>query len=464
MSDRNEELPGAGRRPTTAPAEEFEPAAALDNQKGMPDAPPAEAAVSAPSEPADTPAGAIAGTPAADGGPSWRPGEETPGEMRPGEETPGEERPGAATEPSSPLSSGGSRYRGLAAGLAIALLLVLALVGTAPFWAPLLPWGGARDDSEMIARIDRLETGQRQLEATPTQIAEVGQQQAATRDALSQLEQRTAALETKPPQPPPEFAEMRQQIATLSAGIADLAARIERQGQSVEAQAAGQMSRLDSLETSLRGQQSAAADLAARLQALEKAGRSRADNLSDLGLALSLLQIHNAVEAGRPFTAEYNVLAALAKGQPELMSAAAPLAEASQTGVAGRSVLAQRLRDLGKQIAAAAAPASPAEGGGWAGAALERLQRLVRVRRAEDVQPGREAEAAVTVAERAIAGGDIARAVAAVETLQGPAAASAAPWLRMAHQRLAVDAALQRLEALLTARLGDTAAVPGSSG
>jgi tetratricopeptide (TPR) repeat protein len=116
------------------------------------------------------------------------------------------------------------------------------------------------------------------------------------------------------------------------------------------------------------------------------------------------------------------------------------------------------------EIPAAAAPASPAEGGGWAGAALERLQRLVRVRRAEDVQPGREAEAAVTVAERAIAGGDIARAVAAVETLQGPAAASAAPWLRMAHQRLAVDAALQRLEALLTARLGDTAAVPGSSG
>ena len=63
------------------------------------------------------------------------------------------------------------------------------------------------------------------------------------------------------------------------------------------------------------------------------------------------------------------------------------------------------------------------------------------------------------MAERALAGGDLARAVAAIETLhRAPAAAEPlADWLRKARERLAVEAALHRLEALLTARLGDTA-------
>ena len=57
-----------------------------------------------------------------------------------------------------------------------------------------------------------------------------------------------------------------------------------------------------------------------------------------------------------------------------------------------------------------------------------------------------------------------ARAVAAIETLQGPAAAAAADWLRKARERLAAEAALQRLEALLAGRLGEPAAAAGSPG
>src|SRR3954452_8343786 len=47
-------------------------------------------------------------------------------------------------------------YRGLALGLAATLLLVLAVVGTAPFWAPLLPWGdeGSGTDPAIVERLD----------------------------------------------------------------------------------------------------------------------------------------------------------------------------------------------------------------------------------------------------------------------------------------------------------------------
>ena len=75
-----------------------------------------------------------------------------------------------------------------------------------------------------------------------------------------------------------------------------------------------------------------------------------------------------------------------------------------------------------------------------------------RVRRPS--QPGGGPEAAVTAAERALAGGDLDGAVAALGRLSGAPAEVAAPWLSLAKERLAVEAALDRAEALLVAQLG----------
>ena len=63
-------------------------------------------------------------------------------------------------------------------------------------------------------------------------------------------------------------------------------------------------------------------------------------------------------------------------------------------------------------------------------------------------------EAALSAAERSLAAGDLAGAVAALDPLSGPAAEAARPWLQMARQRLAVEAALHQVEGLLVARLG----------
>ena len=252
-------------------------------------------------------------------------------------------------------------------------------------------------------------------------------------------------------------------LSDLRTGLDQLAQA--QQGRQ-QAQAADLAARLNPLTQGLQAQQSSLAALENRLQAFEKTAQSRAGGLTDMGLMLALMQVRNAVEAGTAFPGQYEALTSLAKGRPEISAAAAPLAEAARTGTADRAELAQELQGLAQQI-----DATPAVGdgeGGWAGATLDRLRGLVRVRRADETDPGKQAAAAISVAERSLAGGDLARAVTAIETLQGPgqgpeqgpAASAIAEWLRKARERLAVEAALHRLEALLTARLGDTAPAP----
>src|SRR5207248_8060488 len=130
--------------------------------------------------------------------------------------------------------------------------------------------------------------------------------------------------------------------------------------------------------------------------------------------------------------------------------AAMPLAEPAKTGVASRAVLIARLHALAGAIATAAAPPADPD---WGDKVLARLRGLVTIRRIDGASQS-EPEAAVSAAERALRGGDLAGAVAALDRLAGPPAETARPWLQMARQRLAVEAALHRVEELLTARLG----------
>ena len=95
---------------------------------------------------------------------------------------------------------------------------------------------------------------------------------------------------------------------------------------------------------------------------------------------------------------------------------------------------------------------------------LSRLGGLVQVRRidggGQPPQPEPDRQKMVDNALRELAGGDLAAAVAVLDRPDG-AADAAGPWLRMAKQRLGVEAALHRIEALLAARLGNAAAASG---
>ncbi len=72
----------------------------------------------------------------------------------------------------------------------------------------------------------------------------------------------------------------------------------------------------------------------------------------------------------------------------------------------------------------------------------------------------------MALAEGALAADDLAGAVAALETLHGPAMVAAREWLETAHRRLAAEAALRKATALVTAQLtaDRKQAAPAASG
>lgn len=297
--------------------------------------------------------------------------------------------------------------------LALALGVLVVVVATSPFWAPglmpLLPWGETKAAppqadpvAALAARVDRLETAQSNEKQT---IAATG---SADKAALARLDQRLTTLENKPPPPPPDLSGMQQQIAALSG-------------------------RADTLDKAVKAQQAA--------------------DPTDAALALIALQIGDAVRAARPFAAEYQTFATLAKNRPEIAKAAAPLEEPAATGVASRVVLTQELRALAGKIETVAPP--PAKN--WRERVVAQLRGLVTIRRLDGTGDS-PAEAAVDRAQQALSKGDLAEAAASLGKLSGDDADAAKPWLQLAEARLGVERALQKITTLLAARLGNAAA------
>ena len=87
---------------------------------------------------------------------------------------------------------------------------------------------------------------------------------------------------------------------------------------------------------------------------------------------------------------------------------------------------------------------------------------LVTIRRI-DGSSHTGSEGAAGTAQAALARGDLAVAVAALEPLTGADAEAARPWLLMARERLAAETALDHVQELLTERLGSPSAAPGAT-
>jgi hypothetical protein len=321
--------------------------------------------------------------------------------------------PETAPEPISEPGPVQRRRRAvLALGIGLAVLIVV-IAATSPFWAPrlmpLLSGGEEKPAAQqpdpvaaLATRVDRLEAaqpGERQA------IAAAGN---ADKAALARIDQRLTVLENKPPPPPPDLSGIQQQLATLSG-------------------------RVDTLDKAVKAQQAA--------------------DPTDAALALVTLQIGEAVRTARPFAAEYQAFVALAKNRPEMAKAAAPLEEPSATGVASRVVLTQQLRTLAKKIETVAPP--PAKN--WRERVVAQLRGLVTIRRVDGSSDSPN-QAAADKAQKVLAQGDLAGAVAALGKLSGDDAAAAKPWRQLADVRLQVEEALHKVTTLLAARLGHAAA------
>lgn len=301
----------------------------------------------------------------------------------------------------------------LAAAVASVVIIVM-IIAAAPFWAPAvmhaLPWGTQAEVAEPVKA-----PAARPVAAPPpgeAELAALKAQAAQNAAVMQQLSQRVAALEAKPAPAPPDLRPLEQQLGVLDKTTTDLDQRVA---------------------------------------ALDKAAQQRpAADPKNIALALALLQIREAVETGRPFDAEYQALAALARDNKDITAAAVPLAAPAASGVASRAVLTDRLRQLAPQIAAA----RPAEESTWTSGIVARLRSLVTIRRIEPGEGQTPAEAAVATAQHDVASSDLAGAVGALDGLAQPNRAVAEPWLKMAKTRLAVETALRQVQAALIGTLG----------
>jgi hypothetical protein len=150
---------------------------------------------------------------------------------------------------------------------------------------------------------------------------------------------------------------------------------------------------------------------------------------------------------GAPFPRAQSVAMVLAADDPEMVEALRPLGPVALAG-------APSLRSLVESFAPAAEAAVLAEAGiEPAGTLAAVAARAMRFGAALGVG-GTSALDATGVAETALARGDLAAAMAALEALDGPPAAALAPWREAAARRMVADSAAALLSRLVAARVG----------
>jgi hypothetical protein len=289
--------------------------------------------------------------------------------------------------------------------LASSLILVLALVATSPYWAvplaSILPWG-AGGNSGGVALGGRLDAVEQKLAAIPGQPA---------------------------PGVTPDLTGIEDKLQDQAAALGKLQDSAQRLDQ-----------RLASLEARIAGM----SDDPQRL------------------LLVSLSELSAAMGTSRPFAGELAASEALALGKPDTLAQLKTLDGAAATGIPGAAVLARQFSaEVAPALMRAGAETNSA-GESWWQRILARIESLVVIRRTD--QEGEKSAdpvtAAVAMAEAALDQGDIAGAVGAVEGLPEETAAPALPWLALARQRLAAEAAVA--QAIQSASQAMTATTPGA--
>lgn len=401
----------------------------------------------------------------------------------------------SAARPAADGTAPAPRRRARWAALYFALLLAVVLggVGSAPYWAPpllpLLPWGQAAKPpteaySRLAARVGAIEAGSRAAAAAAAGASQQNDQAIAAAAAhLRTLDKRITALEAKesaaPAVDPAQIEAMRKELGRLAERLAGFEKtpaspgtaappqaaldKIEQQiaanegrSQSRAEQLRDEIAKLKAEETRLDALTAGLADRVPAIAA-ELHARRAADN-SDAALFLGLLQLRDAFAEARPFTQEYKTFLTMVGNRPDLAEAAKPLAAAAKSGVASRVALLHGLAELAGRIAAKKPLPAKKD---WRSRLAGEVASLVKIRRIDE-NGAPAPQAAINAAQLALAHGDLAGAVKALEPLSGTAAEAARPWLDQARQRLAAEAAFAHLQDVMVRELvgGSTPAAP----
>ncbi|MFA7430878.1 MAG: mitofilin family membrane protein [Rhodospirillaceae bacterium] len=330
----------------------------------------------------------------------------------------------------------GSGVRRAALAVGAVLLVLLIVYASLPWWRSALP-------PEYQAWTSTILPASEGDTALRGEVADLRDAMGALRTSLRDLETRVAQQANAPQQAGGTSAE---DLAALRQKVEQLANAAP--GPDIDAV----QTRLTELENS-RAPASAVLSLTERVTAVETQAReasSRQENA--LAFLMSVLQLREALLAGRPFDAELRAVRATAPQDFQLTSAAEGFIEYAANGVPPLVVLRQRLNAEADQIIRASV--RPDEGNGWWNNTVDRALSVVSVRRTDGDAVGTDTASIVSRAEQRLAAGNLSGAVGELRALQGGPADAAASWLRDANARLAADAATSELTAEALARVG----------
>lgn len=265
--------------------------------------------------------------------------------------------------------------------------------------------------ADLLDRIAKLE---RQASAAPS--ASAGSSPASSAPAvapavppvdLGPLEGRIAALEARPVATPFDATSILDQLSRMA----------ERVGRSEQKMTEGE----------------------SRLSATEAASGKR------VLLSLGLAQIADLARAGLPFQAQ---LAQVAQaGDAAVTAAAQALDGLAQRGAPTIEQLRARFPDVAKRALNAS---FALESGDFIGELRAALARAITIRRVDALgSDAVDPESRLAKAEALLAAGDLAGALAQLEGLPAQALAVIGDWVGPAKDRLALDAALKELSAMI---------------
>ncbi|MFD1914253.1 COG4223 family protein [Halodurantibacterium flavum] len=315
-------------------------------------------------------------------------------------------------ETPAPAPAREERRRG---GVFLPLLLGGAISAAAGFAAAffLLQQGQGADDDAILAAInaqaDRLGALEAQLAAPPeatVDLSPLADGQQALLDQFAALEQRMSELETRPDPAPADLSAVEAELSALRALIAE----VQTDDSALEAQEAARAeAEAAAAEAARLAEVTARRAALARVQAAFDAGTAYEDALRDIGPADAL---------------------------PE------PLAASAAQGVPTLAALRESFVSSARGALAAALPEAAGD------APLDRFAGFLRgqvAMRSLSPREGDDPDAILSRAEAALVAGDLAAALAEVETLPPAGRDAMAGWVTQAEGRLAAERALADL-------------------
>lgn len=230
-----------------------------------------------------------------------------------------------------------------------------------------------------------------------------------------------------------------ERLAALASDLADARAMAEKSAEA--ASGSPGKDTLDAITARIGTLEEGLAGLADRPQP-EASGSGNAKGAL---VALAFESLRRAAAAGKPFKAQLDALANAADGAVNLDPLEAPAA----AGVAMRQALRT---SLPQYLEAARDAAAHAKDETFLDRLATNAQSVVRIRRVGPVE-GDGAAAVLSRVEAAAASGALEDVVAEAQSLDGAAAKALAPWLEKARARIALDEALNAVEAQLLSGL-----------